>query len=251
MLRNFELPLADPCAPAFALGCERLAGKAPVFLSGEGADEFFAGYAIYRRVDELGKEGAPYYGCDGIMEQKDAMRLIRSDRAYPVETLVREVRRLTRSAEPLTRMLSVDITLWLEGDILFSVGRTAGANGIDLVLPFADRRMFELSAAVPSALKQMDGIEKYILRRAAQTRLPHRAAFRRKKGFPVPARQWFREERFRKQIEERLFSGVSAEFFDQEILKEYWNDFLAGNDIVWKIPFAVYLFVIWYEACYE
>ena len=38
-------------------------------------------------------------------------------------------------------------------------------------------------------------------------------------GFSVPARKWFREERFRPQIEQRLFSSVSKRYFDQDILK--------------------------------
>jgi asparagine synthetase B (glutamine-hydrolysing) len=62
-LRNLELPLADLCAPVFALGCERAAEKSSVCLSGEGADEFFGGYYVYARADELGREGALYCGC--------------------------------------------------------------------------------------------------------------------------------------------------------------------------------------------
>ena len=250
MVCNFELPLADPCAPAFALGCEHSAGKGTVFLSGEGADEFFAGYRVYRRVDELGAEGAPYFGCDGVMDQQAAMQLLGMETAYPTEMLVHEIRGMTRGAEPLSRMLAVDIALWLEGDILFGVGRSARAYGLDLLLPFADRRMFELSAAIPSALKWKDGTEKYILRKAAETRLPHDAAFRPKRGFPVPAKQWFREERFRPQIEKTLFGPVSAEYFDQRILRRYWDAFLSGRDIVWETPYAVYIFVIWYETCF-
>ena len=251
MVRNYELPLADTCSPAFALGCEHVAGNARAFLSGEGPDEFFSGYNVHRRSNELGTEGAPYYGCDGVMDQKEAMELIGVQNAYPVETLVRDIRRLTRDAEPLTRMLAVDISLWLEGDILFSACRSARGNGIDLLLPFVDRRIFEISAAIPSALKRKYGIEKYILRRAAETRLPHEIAFRPKKGFPVPARQWFREERFRSQIEKLLFGDISAAYFDQRILRTYWDAFLSGDDIAWKIPYAVYIFVIWYETCFK
>lgn len=52
-VRNLELPLADPSALAFLLGCEHAAGEGGPWLSGEGADEFFAGYHIYRRAGEL------------------------------------------------------------------------------------------------------------------------------------------------------------------------------------------------------
>ena len=147
-------------------------------------------------------------------------------------------------------MLAVDISLWLEGDILFSVGRSARANGIDLLLPFADRRMFELSAAIPAVLKRKGGTEKYILRKAAQTRIPQEIAFRPKVGFSVPARQWFREERFRPWIEQLLFGAVSRSFFNQEVLRKIWLSFLKGDELVWRIPYAVVIFVLWYETCF-
>ena len=125
----------------------------------------------------------------------------------------------TQDAEPLSCMLAVDTALWLEGDILFGVGRSARASGIELLLPFSDRRMFALSAAIPASLKRKDGTAKYILRKAAEKRLPHEIAFRRKLGFSVPVRQWFREERFRPQIERALFGSVSGACFDQALFR--------------------------------
>ena len=113
------------------------------------------------------------------------------------------------------------------------------------------RRMFELGASIPSGLKRKDGTAKYILRKAAKTRLSQETAFRRKIGFSVPVRQWFREERFRPQIEQRLFSSVSKMYFDQDILKNKWDSFLNGADDVWSIPYMIYIFVLWYETCYE
>ena len=249
-LRNMELPLADGSAPAFALGCEQAAKKRGSFFSGEGADEFFAGYYVYRRMEELGREDALYFGCDGIMDQKNGMRLLKTGHAYPLEKLVEEIRSQTHDADPLSRMLAVDMSLWLEGDILFGVGRSARANGIELLLPFADRRMFELSAAIPSSLKRKDDIAKYIFRKAAQTRIPHEFAFRPKVGFSVPVRKWFREKAFRSRIEQVLFGSYSKAFFDQELLHDFWDSFLNGNDGVWNRCYMVYIFVLWYENCF-
>ena len=250
-LRNLELPLADLCAPFWALGCERAAEKSSVCLSGEGADEFFGGYYVYARADELGREGALYCGCSGIMKQEAGMQLLGDEKAVPLESLVAECSVQTQSAEPLSRMLAVDTALWLEGDILFGVGRSARANGIELLLPFSDRRMFALSAAIPSTLKRKDGTAKYILRKAAEKRLPHEIAFRRKQGFSVPVQQWFREERFRPQIERALFGSVSGAYFDQALLRDRWNSFLNGDDRDWTVLYMVYIFVLWYENCFE
>ena len=249
-LRNLELPLADLCAPFWALGSERAAEKSSVCLSGEGADEFFGGYYVYARADELGREGALYCGCSGIMKQEAGMQLLGDEKAVPLEGLVAECLVQTQGAEPLSRMLAVDTALWLEGDILFGVGRSARANGIEL-LPFSDRRMFALSAAIPSTLKRKDGTAKYILRKAAEKRLPHEIAFRRKQGFSVPVQQWFREKRFRPQIERALFGSVSGAYFDQALLRDRWNSFLNGDDRDWTVLYMVYIFVLWYENCFE
>ena len=246
-----ELPLADASAAAFSFGCRSAAMKGDVWLSGEGADEFFAGYHVYDRAEELGQEdGFRYYGCSGIMEQKTALQLLGQEQAFPCEQLVKRICEKAVGCDPLTRMLHVDSGLWLEGDILFSVYRNARANGLTLLAPFADPRMMELAFMIPASLKRKDGCGKYILRKAAQKRLPYKIAFRPKVGFAVPVRVWMQEEKHRERIEQVLFGSVSKAFFDQKLLQGFWASFLAGRGALWQILYAVYVFVIWYETCF-
>ena len=251
-VRNLELPLADPSALAFLLGCEHAAGEGGPWLSGEGADEFFAGYHIYRRAGELAwDEGPLHFGCDGVMEQEDARRLLGQERAVPVGGLVRDLYEQTAGDEHLSRLLLIDIVLWFEGSILFSVNRSARANGVALLLPYADRRFFELSAAIPSNLKLRGDCGKYILRRTAERWLPHEIAFRKKIGFSVPMAQWLGDEAFRPRIEKLLFGDTSAAFFDQAMLRRTWDRFLSGEKKHWKILYAAAVFVAWYDCCFE
>lgn len=251
-VKNAELPLADPSAVAFMLGCEQASGAGGPWLSGEGADEFFAGYHIYRRARALALDDGPlHYGCDGVMEQEDARRLLRQDIAFPVDELVRGIYERTSGDDHLSRLLLIDIELFMEGDILFSVNRSARANGVELLLPYADRRMFELSAAIPSNLKLHGECGKYILRRAAERWLPHETAFRKKIGFSIPAAQWLGGEAVRSKVEKTLFGDISAVYFDQAMLKHIWEQFLKGQKNHWKILYAVIVFVIWYGCCYE
>ena len=62
---------------------------------------------------------------------------------------------------------------------------------------------------------------------------------------------WLADEALRGEIEERLFGRISEMFFRQEPLRRVWNNYLAGNQDIWMIPYAVYIFVIWYETCFE
>ena len=64
-------------------------------------------------------------------------------------------------------------------------------------------------------------------------------------------RQWFGEAAFRPQIEKVLFGEVSSRFFDPAILRRYWEGFLSGEVLNWGIVYVAYVFVIWYECCYE
>ena len=245
-VRRLGVPLADASAVAFGIGCEKAAQRCDCCFSGEGADEFFAGYRIYRQADRLGHTGGPlHYGCFGVMAAEDAARLLMLDDPFPCGHLVQALYEETEACEHLSRLLRIDCALWLEGDILFGAGRSAKASGLRLLLPYADRRLFELSARIPSALKWKEDTGKYILRRAADTRLPDGIAFRPKTGFSVPVRGWLRREPFRAQAEAVLFGDRSSRFFDQALLRRYWSAFLDGSDAVWQIVYAAYVLLIW------
>ena len=194
VMRSAGLPLADASTVALLLGCEEVACDCSYCLSGEGADELFAGYHVYRRADELGRTGGPWhYGCSGIMKGESARRLLMLERSYPMENLVKGIYDATESCEHLSRLQAIDCALWLEGDILLGAEAASRASGLNLLLPYADQRMVDLAMRIPTGLRLKDGCGKYVLRKAAQNRLPHEVAFRGKVGFSVPIRAWMRE----------------------------------------------------------
>ena len=243
------LPLADMSSVAFFLGCEDVAKRASVCFSGEGADEFFAGYRLYRNGEKLARDDSPLHlGCSGVMESKYADDLLlEKDPQFSCVPLVEEIYKETAHSEHLARLLSIDVRLYLEGDILFGLNRSSAAHGLQVRTPFADQRMFELAARIPSDLKLHDGIGKYILRRAAEQALPHDVAFREKVGFSVPISRWMRQDGIREEMEKTLFGDASRKIFRQDLLKRYWTNFQNGSDGIRSVIFAVYVFLIWYE----
>ena len=252
IVRAAYLPVADASSVALLLGCEEVARDCSCCLSGEGADELFAGYHIYRRVEELGQTGGPWhFGCSGVMGEDAARRLLMMERSYPMEDLVRGVYEATESWERLSRLQAIDCALWFEGDILLGASAAARASGLDLLLPYADRRMVDLACRIPAGLRLKGDCGKYVLRRAALNRLPREVAFRRKVGFSVPIRKWMRDERRREDIESVLFGDYSKPFFDRSQIQRYWNSFLNGNDDIWKIIYTVYVYLIWYRDCFS
>ena len=252
LVRSAGLPLADASTVALLLGCEEIARNESFCMSGEGADELFAGYHIYRRADELGQTGGPWhYGCFGLMQNDDAQRLLMMEESYPTENLVKHLYDATESSERLSRLQVIDCALWLEGDILLGVHAASRASGLHLLFPYADRRMVDLATRIPARLRLKDGCGKYILRKTAQKRLPREVAFRSKIGFPTPVSAWMREQPQRESIESLLFSCCSSQFFDKRLVSSYWSSFLDGDDDMYHIVYAIYVFLIWYQECFS
>ena len=55
VMYNMELPLGDASAIVFAIACRETAKHTKLCYSGEGADEFFGGYNMYRNAERYGE----------------------------------------------------------------------------------------------------------------------------------------------------------------------------------------------------
>ena len=100
----------------------------------------------------------------------------------------------TEGLDPVSRMQQVDINLWLAGDILLKADKMSMAHSLELRVPFLDKEVFALAAALPAAAKANARMTKIALRQAAARTLPPASAARKKLGFPVPVRDWLRQE---------------------------------------------------------
>lgn len=252
LCKGLELPLADASSPVFFLGCKEASRISDFCFSGEGPDEFFAGYKLHRRADTLALDGeALHFGSFGLLSEEEAGELLGfRNSKFNGAALVSDIYRDTAEGEHLSRLLAIDIKLFFEGDILFNLSRNAKANGITVTAPFADPRMLELSATIPSGLKLKDGQDKYIFRRTAARELPNNTAFREKKGFSVPVSIWMREEAIQERMASVLFGELSELFFDRKLLRKWWDELLSGDIGKWNALYGIYIFLIWYGSCY-
>lgn len=113
-------------------------------------------------------------------------------------------------------------------------------------MPFLDREVWALAAALPAAAKADAHTTKIALRRAAARTLPAASAARKKLGFPVPVRDWLRHEPYTSRVRAVFSRPAAAEFFDPRALHSMLNQHLHGGDC-WRQIWCVYSFLIWYE----
>jgi len=238
-------PLGDASAVAFSLGCSAVKEFADVVYSGEGIDEFFGGYNAHKNPL---KQDWVYLTCSHIMSEDVVKSLMLNyDSSVKAVDPIISVWNETDGQDELSRKLTVDISFWLEGDIYLNTDRTSSACGIELHTPFSDLRLFNVARKIPAEYKFMLGHNKYVFRKAAVSKLPDEVAFRKKVGFAVPVRKWLADDRFNRDVTDRLFGDTSKKFFDQKALAELWQSYIKGEDFLWSRIYALYAFIVWYD----
>ena len=148
VMYNMEQPLGDASAIAFAIACRETAKHTKICYSGEGADEFFGGYNMYRNAERYGENLKTFYvGNTNIMKEDEKKRILKKydPDVLPIE-LARGIYEETEGLDPLTKMSDVDIQIWLEGDIYLNVDKMSLAAGLEIRMPLTDRRIFDIAS---------------------------------------------------------------------------------------------------------
>ncbi len=246
---NMEQPLGDASAIVFTLGCLATAKHTKICYSGEGADEFFGGYNMYRNAEKYGDNLKTFYvGNTNIMKEDEKQRILRTydPNVLPIN-LVKHIYDETEGLDPLTKMSDVDIQIWLEGDIYLNVDKMSTAAGLEIRMPLTDLRIFDIASRMPSRFKVNEEQNKVAFRTAAAKVLPEEIAFRKKLGFIVPVRIWLADENYNADVRAKFNSDYAAEFFNIDEINAIYSDYVGGNSDNWRKVWTIYTFLVWYE----
>ena len=249
VMENMEQPLGDASAIVFAIACRATAEHTKLCYSGEGADEFFGGYNMYRNAERYGDNLKTFYvGNTNIMKEDEKERILQhyDPSVLPID-LVRDIYEETEGLDPLTRMADIDIRIWLEGDIYLNVDKMSTAAGLEIRMPLTDRRIFDIASRLPARFKVNDEQNKVAFRTAASKVLPDEIAFRKKLGFIVPIRIWMADDRYNADVREKFAGEAAARFFKQEEIQAIFDEYVGGNSDLWRKVWTIYTFLVWYE----
>lgn len=283
---HMDEPLADAASIALYFLNREAAKHVKVCLSGEGADELFAGYNIYKepfmceKYDKLPlgirqmigavasyfpsipgvnflvrhskNLSQRYIGNTSLFSEKEKKRLMKN---YTGDVKPNDVsnpffQKLIK-ADEVTRMQFTDLHLWLAGDILLKADKMSMANSLELRVPFLDKEVFEVAGKIPTQYKVNEKNTKIALRGAAANHIGEKNANREKLGFPVPVREWLREEKYVSVVEQYFQSAIAEEFFHTKQLQKLLKDHAHGKIDNWRKIWCVYMFLVWYQVYFE
>lgn len=275
---HMDEPLADAAAVALYFLNREAAKDVKVVLSGEGADELFGGYPLYRqavwaeRWQKMPRAvrralAALLPGC-GLLHRGALPRWQRSARAnYVFETTQERDKYLkrdycaptpaqrckpyfdaVRGLDEPTAVQWVDWQTWLPRDILRKADRMSMAHSLELRVPFLDRQVLAAAQALPRRYRCTGRRGKIALRAAAARRLPPQLADAPKRGFPVPLADWLRQEKYYALVKAKLTGPVAERFFDTGALCALLDAHRAGKTNAMTKLWAFYCFIEWYEV---
>jgi asparagine synthase (glutamine-hydrolysing) len=279
-------PVADPALVPLWFIAREARRHVKVVLSGEGADELFGGYTIYRepislaafekvpgalrkamgnlstripdgtRGKDLLRRGAlsledRYYGNARIFRDDQLRAVLKTfDPSISHKDITAGPYGESTAWDPVTRMQHVDLFTWLRGDILVKADKVTMANSLELRVPFLDAEVFKVAAKIPSEEKITKDTTKYALRQALKRIVPEHVLNRRKLGFPVPIRLWLKDEMYdwARQI---ILKSQTEEEIDKNAVLKLLEEHRAGTLDHSRRIWALLVYMLWHGIFVE
>lgn len=251
----------------------------PVLLSGQGADEIFAGYPGYvsiylgglLRVGDLTAFSCFYRNA--ARHQAVPLKNIAGNALPPF--LAAHAKRLSghtrlnwlapeygqttghifhgsdrhSEADPLDQALLQSIEVRTLPGFLHYEDRNSMAHGIETRLPYLDYRLAELLFRQPPAAKLEGGVGKRLLRDAAKGTVPDSIRLNTTKtGYPAPLEDWLKARPF------ALTETIEAKrcpLLNWRVWDKFTRRFLAGESELLTTVWRGYIIAHWYAAFFS
>jgi asparagine synthase (glutamine-hydrolysing) len=253
-----------------------------VALSGEGADEFFGGYNIYKEPLDLrimtdmpisirkffaklvsmipfsfkGKNffirasknvEERFIGNANMFSVKERGEiLLRQKGTLPTE-ITKPFYDQVQDQDDITKMQYLDIHLWMVGDILLKADKMSMAHSLEVRVPFLDKEVFRVASKIQTDFRVNKQATKYAFRMAAKDHMPQEVADKKKLGFPVPIRIWLKEEKYFNIVRDAFLSEACKKYFNAHKLINYLEDHKKGKRDNSRKIWTVYTFLLWHE----
>lgn len=278
---HMDEPTTDACSIAVYFLSKLASQDVKVVLSGEGADEFFGGYNSY---DDHPYTKLPLWIrkivasiCKVLPKNKYTRYLIRRGKSleesyvsinrnfYDDELddilkfkdylknkeIVKDTYLEYKDENELNKKLAIDIRYWLTDNILLIVDKMTMAFSIESRVPFTDIEVFKLASTLSKKYKVRDKVTKVALRDAAKRDIPNESYKKKKLGFPVPIREWIKEDDFYQEIKKTFELDIASELFQKDVIMKLLEDHKNGVKDNYRRIWAIYSFLKWYEVFFE
>lgn len=285
MMYHMDEPIADPASAALYFLAQSAAEDVKVVMSGEGADEFFGGYnsymedidnSIYMKLPffirrgfsniasifpdargfnylyRRGKKLEEYHiGLGRVFRDKEASSIVLPGNQIHTKDIVKPFYEDYKDNSTIVQRQVIDYYFWLVRDFLHLVDRNTMMFGLEARVPFLDKSVYDVARKLSPEHKLKKGETKIELRKAASVLIPNDAHKKKKLGFPVPLREWVKEDLFYENIKLAFNSDEGRRYFDNKKIIKLLEDHRKGKKDNYKKIWCIYTFIVWYNQFFK
>lgn len=280
---HLDEPLANPSANLLYFVSERAAQDMKVVLSGEGADEMFCGYNVYKEPLSIMKyqrtvprpirglaakisKGLPefkgknflirgslpieerYFGNSNVFKLGEREAILKNHYdVKPPQFYTKPFYDEASGLDDISKMQYMDIHVWMVQEILLKADKMSMANSLELRVPLLDQEIFKLARTLPVKYKVSEENTKLAFRKAAAKEMNLISANRKKLAFPLPLPLWLKQPEYKSLVEGYFKSETAERFFDVKKITALLDEHLAGKPHRVTKIWAVFSFLVWYE----
>lgn len=284
---HLDEPLANPSANLLFFVSQRASEDIKVVLSGEGADEMFGGYNVYKEplsIEKYRKKTPKFVrnlaakivtpmnsfkGRSFLIRgsQPIEQRYIGNSNLFQVGERDKYLKKHYDSNLPqfytkpfydkvshlddITKMQYLDIHVWMAQEILLKADKMSMAHSLELRVPFLDTEIFKIASTVPVKYKVTEENTKLAMRAAANREINQISANRKKMAFPLPLVEWLREDRYYQLIKRYFTSDTANEFFNTDLALTLLENHKSEKQNNARKIWAIFTFLIWHEQFFS
>lgn len=280
-------PLADPSCVGIYLLSKEARKHVKVVLSGEGSDELFGGYNIYKEyyslkpfsylpevikceVNKIAKSLPDIKGKNYLLrgttklkdryignakifsneEVKNIMYNYDKNNTYSniLSNLYEECDK--NNYDNVTTMQYIDMNTWLEGDILLKADKMSMAHSLELRVPFLDKEVLKCAEGLTLSQKISKNNTKVLLREVFKDIVPPYMKEKKKLGFPTPIRVWLKSDLGR-YVREIINNAEVDKLINKKYIINLLDEHIRGKKDNSRKIWTVFMFCLWYQIYIE
>jgi asparagine synthase (glutamine-hydrolysing) len=284
-IRHMDEPVTEAAAISLYYLALKTKEKVTVVLSGEGADEVYGGYSIYKYLDIvetyktlpkivhkvinpilrcMGNKFTKYadlselpleksYAGVSFYDEKQKQSLYSASfsviaNKYDIYTTLSPYYQYCDAHDAQSKMQYLDVKTWLVDDLLVKADRMSMAASLELRVPFLDHRFLELAATMPSKYRHKNYQSKYILKKAMEPYLSKDILYRKKQGFPTPLAIMFQND-LKDYVREIILSeqALSRGYFDKSSVNNIIAEHISGEQDHHKVLWQLLVLELWHR----
>lgn len=164
------------------------------------------------------------------------MKQMYHTKPHPVEDFLSDILAASPFTDPFYQFAYYNLKVSLPAQMLVKVDRMTMANSLESRTPFLDHRLIELLYTVDKNIKMPHYKSvKHILKKAVEDKLPKEIVYRKKKGFDVPLREWFKDDTFNTYLNGKLADDALNKNLIAELIEDNKTGKADYGTLIWRL----------------